>query len=361
MQDRESTNGRIEVFVSYSRDDDSHREWVGRLADRLDAEPDLHVILDEYDLYGGKDLAHFMERCRVCDRVVVVITPKYVERADERHGGVGYETGIAAAQLLRDQLTDKFIPALREGAALPTFIGSKTYVDFRDDKAYEQAFADLLRAIRRQPGRQRPAKLDRSITPSVSAAPVPEHDAPPAAEVLTRASGAARTVRAAPSDREVAATHGAWEKIVRAVGIGQSRLANGREVPVFFMMNEADAIAVIESLPFSDDDKRRLREGGRDRDDIYGKIELRYGYRTAAAAWQEAKNFVATNKILIDPQIEAAMKSILDELFSVLTKVEMQIDGDGGSRREISVALLKTLNTDLDRLEGAIRARLDQQ
>lgn len=44
------------MFISYSRDNDDHCQWVGRLVDRLDSELDLHVRLDEYDLYGGKDL-----------------------------------------------------------------------------------------------------------------------------------------------------------------------------------------------------------------------------------------------------------------------------------------------------------------
>ena len=149
---------RIEVFLSYSRDGEAHQEWVGRLADRLEQESDLHLVLDAYDVYGGTDLPHFMERCRSCERVIVVVTPRFVEKADRREGGVGYESGIAASELASGPGTDKFIPVLREGSRLPAFLGGKTYVDIRDDAAFDDRVQELLDAIRRRPRRPRPAK-----------------------------------------------------------------------------------------------------------------------------------------------------------------------------------------------------------
>jgi hypothetical protein len=148
----------IEVFLSYSRETDAHREWVGQLADRLDSEADMHVHLDEYDLYGGKDLPEFMERCANCDRVVVIVTSRFTERADQREGGVGYETAIAAAELATTQSTDKFIPLWREGSLLPVFLRGKRYVDLRLDDDFECGVDELLRAIRRQADRPRPTK-----------------------------------------------------------------------------------------------------------------------------------------------------------------------------------------------------------
>jgi hypothetical protein len=124
----------IEVFLSYSRETDVHREWVRKLADRLEAEPDLHVVLDEYDLYGGKDLPHFMERSARSDRVVVVVTSRFA-KADQREGGVGYETGIAAAELATSQNNNKFIPVSREGSGIPVFLRGKRYVDLHERRA----------------------------------------------------------------------------------------------------------------------------------------------------------------------------------------------------------------------------------
>jgi hypothetical protein len=164
------SKNRIEVFVSYSRETDDHREWVGKLADRLDSESDVHVVLDEYDLYGGKDLPHFMERCARCDRVVVIVTSRFAEKADQREGGVGYETGIAAAELATSQTTDKFIPVLREGSGIPVFLRGKRYVDLRPDQNFEQGVDELLRAIRRQADRSRPAKRVTNDEPKVDPA-----------------------------------------------------------------------------------------------------------------------------------------------------------------------------------------------
>lgn len=152
------SENRIEVFLSYSRETDTHREWVSKLSDRLDSEPDLHVHLDEYDLYGGKDLPHFMERCATSDRVVVIVTSRFTEKADQRSGGVGYESGIAAAELSRQHSDDKFIPVLREDTRLPVFLDGKRYVDLRHGHDFERGLDELLRAIRRQADRPRPTK-----------------------------------------------------------------------------------------------------------------------------------------------------------------------------------------------------------
>jgi len=144
------------VFISYARDE--HAAWVTRLADELERLPEFHVVFDQYDLHGGKDLTHFMDRGLRSDRIVVIVTPDYVRKATERLGGVGYESSVISAELLEDQLADRFVPALRAGENRPNFLKSKVYVDFRNDRTFDLALSELIAALRRIPLARRPDK-----------------------------------------------------------------------------------------------------------------------------------------------------------------------------------------------------------
>ena len=146
------------VFLSYAWESDAHKEWVAQLADSMQAQGAFNVVFDQYDLHAGKDLTHFMDNATQADRIVVVITPAYVEKAESRMGGVGYEAAIISAHLLRDQLSAKVVPALRRGDVLPPFLGSKVYVDFRRDAFLPQKLEELFSAIRGESTRRRPAQ-----------------------------------------------------------------------------------------------------------------------------------------------------------------------------------------------------------
>ena len=104
------------AFVSYSWDDDLHREWVRKLAERLRADG-VDVSIDSWSTVPGDQLPAFMERAiRDNDFVVIVCTPRYKHRSDAREGGVGYEGDIMTAEVLSSQDHRKFVPVLRQGA-----------------------------------------------------------------------------------------------------------------------------------------------------------------------------------------------------------------------------------------------------
>jgi hypothetical protein len=148
----------LTVFVSYSHDSESHKQWVASLADRLEKLSDFQLIFDSYDLHAGKDLTYFMERVAGCDKVIVIVTPEYVRKATARVGGVGYEGSVISASLFHDCLTDRFVPVLREGVELPPFLRTKIYVDFRDDGHFESALNELTAALRGKTTLLRPSK-----------------------------------------------------------------------------------------------------------------------------------------------------------------------------------------------------------
>lgn len=139
----------IRAFISYSHDSPGHKQWVAKLATDLRMNG-VETTLDQWDLRPGDDVARFMEEgLRDAERVVVVCSREYVDRANAGKGGVGYEKAIVSAEIVRDLGTRKFIPIVR-GASnppVPTFLGYRFYLDFEDDQKYQSAFEALLREI----------------------------------------------------------------------------------------------------------------------------------------------------------------------------------------------------------------------
>ncbi|XHS79806.1 toll/interleukin-1 receptor domain-containing protein [Burkholderiaceae bacterium UC74_6] len=139
------------VFVSYSHDSPEHKNWVLTLSSRLTSNG-VNVVLDQWDLGLGGDLPHFMETgLTASDRVLVVCTPAYVTKANKGDGGVGYEKMILTSQMLKTITEARVIPLVRASdestKKIPFFLGTKLYVDFQDDAAYEARYAELLRDI----------------------------------------------------------------------------------------------------------------------------------------------------------------------------------------------------------------------
>jgi hypothetical protein len=139
------------AFISYSWENDQHRVWVREFSARLRADG-VNVTLDQWELQPGDQLPAFMERAvRENDYVLIVCTPHYKRRSDERLGGVGYEGDIMTAEVLTTRNQRKFIPLLRSGNDLrdagPTWLQGKYYIDFRGDPYLEEKYQDLITTL----------------------------------------------------------------------------------------------------------------------------------------------------------------------------------------------------------------------
>jgi hypothetical protein len=151
------TNSAPKVFVSYSYDSDEHEEWVQGLAVHL-ARKGVDVIFDKWHLKLGESIPKFMEiSVRDADFVIVICTPKYAKKSNERKGGVGYEQQIISGQLLYGTPPSKFIPVIRSGGlqgkncAVPTHFISALAIDFRSVETTRivesKKFDELMRAV----------------------------------------------------------------------------------------------------------------------------------------------------------------------------------------------------------------------
>jgi hypothetical protein len=181
------------VFLSYAHDGQEHKDWVEKLATRLQNDG-VAVTLDQWDLPLGGDLPGFMSRGLTgADRVLAICTSSYVAKADAGQGGAGYETMILTAQMLGDLTTDRIIPVIRgnDGANLvPVFLSSRLYVDFRSDAAFEEKYAELLEDIH---------KARAAHHPPLGKNPYDEKTQHTSSNIYEQATVAKR-----PSDRECA-------------------------------------------------------------------------------------------------------------------------------------------------------------
>jgi hypothetical protein len=141
------------VFVSYSHDTQDHKKWALDLATRL-RNSGIDAIIDQWELGPGDDLPHFMEtHLATADRVLMICTERYVEKANSGSGGVGYEKMIITSDLLSKIDSNKVIPIVKQNASneVPTFLKSKLYIDFSKAEDYELSFDDLVRSIHGAP------------------------------------------------------------------------------------------------------------------------------------------------------------------------------------------------------------------
>jgi hypothetical protein len=151
-------SGTPSVFISYSWDDEDHKEWVRQLAERLVING-VSVALDQWDVEPGESLTMFMEaQAYHCDHVLVICTPSYAAKSTERKGGVGYEQQIISGQIAAGIDRKKFIPIVRKGeftpgvgcAIPPHFLGTLA-LDMRDGSRFDDVFEVLIRTIFRDP------------------------------------------------------------------------------------------------------------------------------------------------------------------------------------------------------------------
>lgn len=165
------TAGKPLVFISYSWDDEAHKQWVLNLANRL-RDDGIDAIIDQTHLDLGGDTPEFMEKSiRDSRYVLVVCTEKYKDRFDGRSGGTGYEGHIITAQMLKKVEANKFIPLLRRGNwddAMPTALEGRFGADLSRDSEdeYRKLVKHLHGAKSIRPVGSRPAWLDESTTAS---------------------------------------------------------------------------------------------------------------------------------------------------------------------------------------------------
>src|ERR1051326_5018813 len=164
------------------------------------------------------------------------------------------------------------------------------------------------------------------------------------------------------NEREFQVTEGAWERVIQAVGTAQSELGQGKRIPSFMMMNEAEAAVAIAALPFTDGEKDQLRRAGEnERDAIFRTIDFRNGVYASLRQWRELKNWVATHEIFLNSSVLQLIRALRDDLYGTLVHAQTYAE-DGEEmplleRVEMDRKLARDFNERIDELAEKIRSR----
>jgi tetratricopeptide (TPR) repeat protein len=120
------------VFISYAWEEEPHPTWVKELATRMRTKDGIDVTFDRWDAQPGDELTLFMEKgIRDSRFVVMICTPIYKAKFDERLGGVGYEATNITGEIFIGLAQRKIIPIHREGGwkeAAPSVVLGSFYI-----------------------------------------------------------------------------------------------------------------------------------------------------------------------------------------------------------------------------------------
>ena len=83
--------------------------------------------------------------------ILIVLSPDYKKKAEERPAGVGFEYSIVTRDLYEKQTeNNKFVPILRAGSmsdCIPVFMRQYIYANFSDDTNMNDGIEELLRVL----------------------------------------------------------------------------------------------------------------------------------------------------------------------------------------------------------------------
>ena len=116
----------------------------------------INTILDQWDLNFGDSISKFMEKIESVDKIIIVCSPLYKEKADTLKDGVGYEKRIIVEKLKKGEYS-KVIPItpFKLEESIPIFL-SDIYIAVFNEKNYDEVFLELIRNIYGKPRIEKP-------------------------------------------------------------------------------------------------------------------------------------------------------------------------------------------------------------
>jgi hypothetical protein len=138
---------RPRVFLSYARND-KNLQWVRGLAEYL-RKNGVDARLDLFHLKPGFDMPQWMtNEVLLANKILLICDSHYLQKADFRKGGVGWETMIIQGDMLsHGDNGQKYIAIVREDAvekALPIFLRSRFALQWGKEQPTEAQLEELL-------------------------------------------------------------------------------------------------------------------------------------------------------------------------------------------------------------------------
>lgn len=167
-----------ECFISYAWGEAEHERWVEkRLATDLQ-KAGINMLLDRWhNAQIGASVARFVERIEKANRIVVVGTPLYRRKYENKDTETGYvvaaEVDLIHNRLLGTEVQKQSVlPLLLHGektASLPPLLHGRVYADFRNEETYFTTAFDLILSLYDlPPTHSAVADLRESLRPDIA-------------------------------------------------------------------------------------------------------------------------------------------------------------------------------------------------
>jgi len=144
----ETEIARPRVFISYAGNDTENAAWVKDLASKL-RECGIDARLDIFHLKPGFDLPQWMtNEVVLAGKVLLICDNYYMQKANFKKGGVGWETMIIQGDMLvQGNNKQKYIAIVREEEvekALPIYIRSKFALNWGKKPISQEQLEELV-------------------------------------------------------------------------------------------------------------------------------------------------------------------------------------------------------------------------
>ena len=148
-----------ECFISYAWGVPEHERWVEkRLAPDLQ-KAGIQTVYDRTDNQVGDSLTRFISRIPYCASVVVVGTPLYFQKFENRLSSTGSvvaaEVDLISQRLIGTQEEKSTVKTLllagEKKTSLPPLMWDAIHADFRDESAYFTTAFDLILSLYQLP------------------------------------------------------------------------------------------------------------------------------------------------------------------------------------------------------------------
>lgn len=108
----------------------------------------VNARLDKFYLKCGRDLPQWMtNELLMADKVLLICDKYYAQKADNRNGGVGWETMIIQGDMLSRPEGDKYFVIARDvdiDQSLPIYMKSKYALIWTEEEVPDKDFNELL-------------------------------------------------------------------------------------------------------------------------------------------------------------------------------------------------------------------------
>lgn len=139
------------TFISYTSTNEKHKTWVKSLGIFL-RENGVDARLDMWHLRRGMDLPQWMcNELQIADKVIIISDEKYAQKADGRHGGVGWETMMIQGDMASQAPENtKYVAIIRTDEyeeGLPRYLKTKYCFHWPENCNENQLRNELLREL----------------------------------------------------------------------------------------------------------------------------------------------------------------------------------------------------------------------